>query len=118
MNTVNAVAMLPDMVRTKLLKPDAEAKSLGGTPVSMITFNGRKKNARPNPCRNRGVANCPNDADSFRVAVQKIAKPKTQNAKLAARRRFMRFILRPTMGAATKARSPTGATANPAQVAV
>src|SRR5580704_6143656 len=118
MNTVMAVAMLPDMVRTKLLKPEAEASSLGGIPDSMIWFSGRKKNAIPKPCRKRGVANCAKLAVSLSVAAQKMAKANTQNAKLAARRRFKRFMLRPTMGAATKASNPTGATARPAQVAV
>jgi len=34
--TVTAVATLPDMVRTKLLRPEADAKSLGGIPDSII----------------------------------------------------------------------------------
>src|ERR1700736_1892108 len=110
--------MLPDMVRTKLLKPDAEAKSRGGTPESIIWLSGRKKNATPNPCWKRGVANCAKLADSFKVEVQNTAPPNTQNAKLAAKRRFRRFMFLPTRGAAIKASRPTGATASPAQVAV
>ena len=64
------------------------------------------------------MANWPKLAGSFSVDVQNTAAPNTQNAKLAASRRFMRFMLRPTMGAATIASRPTGATASPAHVAV
>src|SRR5882672_5440846 len=118
MNTVVAVEMLPAMVRKKLLRPDADASSLGGIPDSNIWFRGRKKNATPRPCRNRGMANWPKLAVSFRVAVQKMAQPKTMNAKLTASRRFKRFIFLPTRGAATSVSRPTGATAKPDQVAV
>ena len=42
-------------------------------------------------------------AVSLSVAAQKMAKANTQKAKLAASRKFRRFMFRPTMGAATKA---------------
>ncbi len=106
------------MVRTKLLRPEAEASSSGRTPDSMIWFRGRKKNASPKPCQNRGSANWLKLAVSFRVATQNTLAPNTQKATLAAKRRFMRFMLRPTRGDASSASRPTGATANPAQVAV
>src|SRR5277367_2663967 len=57
-------------------------------------------------------------AVSFREAVQKTAIPNMLNAKLTARRKFNRLMFRPTMGAATKVKRPTGATARPAHVAV
>ena len=43
---------------------------------------------------------------------------KIMNAKQTARRRFMRFMFRPTIGDMNSASIPTGATASPAFVAV
>ncbi len=71
MNTVSAVAMLPDMVRMKLLIPTPTRDRSAGLPTTGWRSAAGRKTQGPGPEGIAGVANWLNEAVSLRVAVQK-----------------------------------------------
>ena len=49
------VPMAPAVIRTKLLRPEAEGMRSGVSPASVIALKGMKKNAMAPPCRMVGT---------------------------------------------------------------
>src|ERR1700754_2496455 len=116
--TDTAVDTLDASVRQKLARPDALAIWSGRRPDRKIWFRGMKKQAMPMPMMNRGGSMEANDESLVKSANQNEQNANTMKAKVTTARNSSRWMFAPMKGETTKASTPTGAAARPAQGAV
>ncbi len=112
------VPIAPNMIRTKFDRPAAAGMRSGGSPASVIVVSGMKKNAIAPPwisVGSRMVAKSVCDVKFERIHS---TTANMMKAPVAIQRgsHFATFL--PTIGVSRMARTPTGASAMPASVAV
>src|SRR5450631_1897571 len=108
----------PVEMRAKLNNPDAAGMRLGARPDSASVIRGMKNTAIAMPWMIVGIISVSMSALVLKRERMNSTSARMENAAVANTRGSTLLMYRPTSGVSRMANSPTGASTQPAQVAV